>query len=89
MHKLEQHFPILATDYRLIDKIGEGTFSTVYKAEAINGKIKLDSDVWKSPPLKKHKNAPADASLKKKKKNAVVALKQIYVTSSPTEYSMN
>lgn len=83
MHKLEQHFPILATDYRLIDKIGEGTFSTVYKAEAINGKIKLDSDVWKSPPLKKHKNAPADASLKKKKKNAVVALKQIYVTSSP------
>ncbi|KAG5417661.1 CDC7 [Candida metapsilosis] len=88
MHKLEQHFPILATDYRLIDKIGEGTFSTVYKAEATGGKIKLDSDVWKSPPLKKHKNAAGDATTsmvitKKKRKNPIVALKQIYVTSSP------
>lgn len=34
MQKLETNFPILATDYRLIDKIGEGTFSTVYKAES-------------------------------------------------------
>lgn len=85
MHKLEQHFPILATDYRLIDKIGEGTFSTVYKAEAINGRIRLNSDVWKSPPLKKHKTAMGDAALTKikKRKNAIVALKQIYVTSSP------
>ncbi|KAI5952985.1 CDC7 [Candida theae] len=89
MHKLEQHFPVLATDYRLIDKIGEGTFSTVYKAEAINGKIKLNSDVWKSPPLKKQKTASGDNSSmqvmiqKKKKKNPIVALKQIYVTSSP------
>ncbi|RCK66656.1 Cell division control protein 7 [Candida viswanathii] len=79
MQKLETNFPILATDYRLIDKIGEGTFSTVYKAESLGGKIRLGSDMWKSPPLKKMKENPA----KLKKKNPIVALKQIYVTSSP------
>lgn len=55
MNRLEECFPILTTDYRLIDKIGEGTFSTVYKAEALNGIIKLGSDIWQSPPLKKKK----------------------------------
>ncbi|KAI5951268.1 CDC7 [Candida jiufengensis] len=74
MQKLEQNFPILAKDYRLIDKIGEGTFSTVYKAEALNGSINQKYDIWKSPPTKKSKLT---------KKNAIVALKQIYVTSSP------
>ncbi|WLF76894.1 Cell division control protein 7 [Lodderomyces elongisporus] len=96
MQKLENHFPILATDYRLIDKIGEGTFSTVYKAEALNGQVRLSSDVWRSPPLKKHKpeasngaiasaGASAGAAVlrRQKKKNPIVALKQIYVTSSP------
>lgn len=80
MHKLVERFPVLSADYRLIDKIGEGTFSTVYKAEALNGTVKLGSDVWKSPPLKR------DSSIEKikKHKNPVVALKQIYVTSSPS-----
>lgn len=78
MHKLEECFPVLSTDFRLIDKIGEGTFSTVYKAEALNGKVMLGSDMWKSPPLKKNKHKPVP-----KKKNPIVALKQIYVTSSP------
>lgn len=80
MHKLVERFPVLSTDYRLIDKIGEGTFSTVYKAEALNGTIKLGSDVWKSPPLKR--GLVSEKS--KKSKNPVVALKQIYVTSSPS-----
>lgn len=75
MEKLEQAFPVLSTDYRLIDKIGEGTFSTVYKAEALNGVVKLGSDIWKSPPLKKRRRTV--------KKNPIVALKMIYVTSSP------
>ncbi|KAI3404358.2 CDC7 [Candida oxycetoniae] len=85
MQKLENSFPILATDYRLIDKIGEGTFSTVYKAEALNGSVQLNTDVWRSPPLKKFKknNSFALKMRKKKKKNPIVALKQIYVTSSP------
>lgn len=79
MHKLEQCFPVLAERYRLLDKIGEGTFSTVYKAEAINGAVVLGSQMWKSPPL--HKKV--SKSHRKKKKNPLVALKQIYVTSSP------
>lgn len=80
MNKLEECFPVLATNYRLIDKIGEGTFSTVYKAEAMGGTVKLGSQIWKSPPLKKINNSIKQAS---KKKNPIVALKQIYVTSSP------
>lgn len=79
MNRLEESFPILTTDYRLIDKIGEGTFSTVYKAEALNGIIKLGSDIWQSPPLKKKQKESAT----KKPKNPIVAIKQIYVTSSP------
>lgn len=80
MNKLEEYFPILSKEYRLIDKIGEGTFSTVYKAESFNGSIYLGSDIWKSPPMKKKKlNKPP-----KKQKNPIVALKQIYVTSSPS-----
>lgn len=81
MNKLEECFPILTTDYRLIDKIGEGTFSTVYKAEALNGIIKLGSDLWQSPPLKRKQKDLKDS--KKSIKNPIVALKQIYVTSSP------
>ncbi|KAM9900426.1 hypothetical protein OXX79_005141 [Metschnikowia pulcherrima] len=81
MHKLEESFPILAERYRLIDKIGEGTFSTVYKAEAIDGAVMLGSQLWKSPPLKR--TVAAKSKREKKKKNPLVALKQIYVTSSP------
>lgn len=82
MHKLEECFPILAERYRLIDKIGEGTFSTVYKAEAVDGTVVLGSQLWKSPPL--HKMAPAKKKKRKTvKKTPLVALKQIYVTSSP------
>lgn len=79
MNRLEETFPVLSSNYRLIDKIGEGTFSSVYKAEALNGTIKLGSDMWKSPPLKKQKKL-GDS---KKRKTPIVALKQIYVTSSP------
>lgn len=84
MNKLEECFPVLSENYRLIDKIGEGTFSSVYKAEALNGTIKLASDIWKSPPLKKYKGITEKPKKSKSKpKNPIVALKQIYVTSSP------
>lgn len=79
MHKLEQCFPILGERYRLINKIGEGTFSTVYKAAAMDGTVMLGSQMWKSPPL--HRTTALKKS--KSKKNPLVALKQIYVTSSP------
>lgn len=79
MHKLEECFPILGERYRLINKIGEGTFSTVYKAAAMDGTVMLGSQMWKSPPL--HRTTAAKKN--KSKKNPLVALKQIYVTSSP------
>lgn len=78
MHRLEQCFPTLASGYRLIDKIGEGTFSTVYKAEALNDSVKHGSDMWKLPPLKLQRK-----SILQRRKRPIVALKQIYVTSSP------
>lgn len=76
MHRLEQCFPILAEKYRLLDKIGEGTFSTVYKAEATDGAVVLGLQQWKAPPLK-------DGVRRKNRKTPLVALKQIYVTLLP------
>ncbi|OBA24354.1 kinase-like protein [Metschnikowia bicuspidata var. bicuspidata NRRL YB-4993] len=79
MSRLEENFPVLAERYRLLDKIGEGTFSTVYKAEAMDGAVMLGSQLWKSPPLKQ----AAAARRREQKKRPLVALKQIYVTLSP------
>lgn len=55
--QLSYSFPELVSTYRIYNKIGEGTFSTVYLGQKISGKIK---DKYK-----------------------LVALKRIYVTSSP------
>lgn len=78
MLRLEETFPVLSTEYRLIDKIGEGTFSTVFKAEAMGKTFTWGSNVWATPP--KRASSAADVS---KTKHPLVALKQIYVTSSP------
>lgn len=66
MNRLYQEIPNLSKDYEIIDKIGEGTFSSVYKAKDLRGKIchKFSSHFW-----------PQDTQY--------VALKKIYVTSSP------
>ncbi|CAD6900848.1 unnamed protein product, partial [Tilletia controversa] len=54
---LYDSIPLLKSIYKVTDKLGEGTFSTVYKAEPRKGKAKA--------------------------KGFVVALKRIYVSSSP------
>lgn len=66
MQELCRSIPGLETRYRLLDKIGEGTFSSVYKAEDVTGMAtsSFSSHYW----------------VKEKK---YVALKRIYVTSSP------
>lgn len=78
MDKVQETFKDLDKKYRLIDKIGEGTFSTVYKAEDITGNTRylMGDSIWSSPDIKRRKT-------RKKSSKVYVALKRIYVTSSP------
>jgi cell division control protein 7 len=86
MSKIQEAFN-LESKYRLIDKIGEGTFSSVYKAEDLTGAASyiMGDGLWSSPMserrLKKRKT-----DIQNGKKN-YVALKRIYVTSSPQRIS--
>ncbi|KAI1324195.1 kinase-like protein [Xylariaceae sp. FL0255] len=91
MDKLQNAFPRFRDNYRLIKRIGEGTFSTVYKAEDVrydyyNNHWDLDAHdhQWTPPPListsESRNNCPSRSRLKKPR---FVAIKKIYVTSSP------
>mgnify|MGYP003365232369 CR=1 FL=1 len=68
--QLYHDVPILQSGYEITDKIGEGTFSTVYKAKDLKGKVtsRYSSHFW-------NQGEPAS--------QRCVALKKIYVTSSP------
>ncbi|KAL4894347.1 kinase-like domain-containing protein [Aspergillus ambiguus] len=93
MKKLEDTFPGISDRFRLVNRIGEGTFSTVYKAEDLlydDYRNDWDSfpenqqDTWTSPPSKRRRVEGANGSLAvKRRKPRYVALKKIYVTSSP------
>ncbi|PGH12556.1 CDC7 protein kinase [Helicocarpus griseus UAMH5409] len=92
MRKLENTFKGISSKYRLINRIGEGTFSTVYKAEdLLYDEYDNDWD-WesKSEERQRERNMnPSDrARLKShrrgKRRPHYVALKKIYVTSSPS-----
>lgn len=102
MEKLQRTFPHFKDDYRLIKRIGEGTFSTVYKAEdlrydACDNDWDMDADEgrWTPPPLKSSAvshafsftststSASASASRPPRRRPKFVAVKKIYVTSSP------
>lgn len=86
MSRIQESFN-LESKYRLIDKIGEGTFSSVYKAEDLTGTANyiMGDGLWSSPMSEKQ--------LKKRRKSvnqikkSYVALKRIYVTSSPQRIS--
>lgn len=67
INQLYDTMPDLRENYEVIDKIGEGTFSTVYKAKDLNDKVikRFSAHFWSASPMK------------------YVALKKIYVTSSP------
>jgi cell division control protein 7 len=71
MTSLQQAVPSLTRDYRLTDRLGTGTFSTVFKAIDLHYHTKWDNSLWNDslirPPIGK----------------VFVALKRIYVTSSP------
>lgn len=73
MEKFEQSFRNINQRYRLINRIGEGTFSTVYKAEDLlheHYQNNWDPDTPTS-------------SASKEPRAKYVAIKKIYVTSSP------
>ncbi|KAI3337995.1 kinase-like domain-containing protein [Ustulina deusta] len=90
MEKLQQTFPHFRDGYRLIKRIGEGTFSTVYKAEDIRyhdyvnrWDIDADDGQWTPPPLKSSASHANSTSRPPRRKPKFVAIKKIYVTSSP------
>ena len=76
-HDFYKDVPSLSSHYKLISKIGEGklnsftlgTFSSVYKAIDLNHHL-YDNNLW----CEDHES---------KSCNRLVALKRIYVTSSP------
>ncbi|KAK3936930.1 putative cell cycle protein [Diplogelasinospora grovesii] len=117
MEKLQNSFPGFRNKYRLIKRIGEGTFSTVYKAEDLqydyydnSWDLDKENEKWTPPPLKRtdystqhtsqtldhaqrsaqtlgHSSATLDYMQHReqpRRRPKYVAIKKIYVTSSPT-----
>ncbi|KAL0576963.1 Cell division control protein 7 [Marasmius crinis-equi] len=81
--ELEQALgPRLINDYRLIDRLGTGTFSSVYKALDLHYHTKWDNKPWhghhpvSSSAYYQSEPRPSDSKV-------FVAIKRIYVTSSP------
>ncbi|KAG6809579.1 hypothetical protein H0H92_015701 [Tricholoma furcatifolium] len=80
--ELEQKVPELVEDYKIIDRLGTGTFSSVYKAVDLFYHNKWYNDPW-------HGHHPSDSSAYYQSEKpsrgtkVFVAIKRIYVTSSP------
>ncbi|KAF9696763.1 hypothetical protein EKO04_005548 [Ascochyta lentis] len=80
MSRFEETFVGINKRFRLINRIGEGTFSTVYKAEDLEYNNfdnswdieERENKKWSSPGPRKRSKRPH-----------YVAIKKIYVTSSP------
>ncbi|KIK64647.1 hypothetical protein GYMLUDRAFT_39661 [Collybiopsis luxurians FD-317 M1] len=79
---LEKAVPELSDDYKLLDRLGTGTFSSVYKARDLHY-----HDKWFNTPW--HGNHPPSSSAYYQSvpfppgSKVYVAVKRIYVTSSP------
>lgn len=93
MEKLNKTFPSFKDNYRLIKRIGEGTFSTVYKAEDIryhhyhnHWDLDAKESQWTPPPLTtaSHSRSNSHSRPPTRRKPKFVAIKKIYVTSSPS-----
>ncbi|KAF8621914.1 hypothetical protein AX15_007409 [Amanita polypyramis BW_CC] len=74
--------PQLAPDYRIVDRLGTGTFSSVYKAVDLGYHNKWDNSPWHGhhPPTS---SAYYQSALKSPGSKVFVAIKRIYVTSNP------
>ncbi|KAJ7492777.1 kinase-like protein [Mycena latifolia] len=80
--ELERAVPHLSKDYKLVDRLGTGTFSSVYKALDLGYHHKWDNAPWHGfhPPSSSthYQSVPRPAGTK-----VFVAIKRIYVTSTP------
>ena len=80
--ELEAVVPQLTEDYKVVDRLGTGTFSSVYKAIDMGYHTKWDNTVW-------HGIHPTSSSAhyqttrRRPGSKVFVAIKRIYVTSGP------
>ncbi|KAK3618541.1 Cell division control protein 7 [Elasticomyces elasticus] len=83
--RFEASFKNITQRYRLINRIGEGTFSTVYKAEDLL--YDHYDNMWDFDADKENFDSVSSTTLKnssnRSQKPKFVAIKKIYVTSSP------
>ena len=79
---LEEAVPSLTSDYKIIDRLGTGTFSSVYKALDLHYHTKWDNTPWHGhhPPTS---SAYYQTVRKSEGRKVYVAVKRIYVTSNP------
>lgn len=78
IEELYTRVPQLTSDYKLIDRLGTGTFSSVYKA------IDLHHAQWFNAPWKGSSSAPeTEKNRSGRRPKVFVAVKRIYVTSGP------
>ncbi|KAG0136055.1 kinase-like domain-containing protein [Tuber indicum] len=91
MERFAHTFKGFEKRYRLVNKIGEGTFSSVYKAEDLlydhydnSWDIDYKDEArWAAPPSKKRRTGRGNNDIEPVRPK-YVAIKKIYVTSSPT-----
>ncbi|KAI9787585.1 MAG: hypothetical protein M1839_000116 [Geoglossum umbratile] len=94
IEKFNKTFRGISQRFRLINRIGEGTFSTVYKAEDLlydkfNNQWdteQKDASKWVPPPLKRRRvgdDSLSSTAQRQDQRVKYVAIKKIYVTSSP------
>ncbi|KAG9190190.1 Cell cycle serine/threonine-protein kinase [Alternaria panax] len=81
MARFEESFAGINKRFRLINRIGEGTFSTVYKAEDLE--YTKYSNNWDIDERENTKSMPLAHKRQAARKPHYVAIKKIYVTSSP------
>ncbi|CCM02322.1 uncharacterized protein FIBRA_04414 [Fibroporia radiculosa] len=79
---LEETVPQLSPDYKIVDRLGTGTFSSVYKAIDLGYHSKWDNTPWHgfhSPSS----SAYYQSTPRPEESKVYVAVKRIYVTSGP------
>ncbi|KAF2845176.1 kinase-like protein [Plenodomus tracheiphilus IPT5] len=81
MARFEETFVGITKRFRLINRIGEGTFSTVYKAEDLE--YNKYNNNWDIDEREDRKWASPGHQRRLSKRPHYVAIKKIYVTSSP------